>query len=143
MECLAAIQRGQQHPKQVKPDTHSPSGTTSLVASVGSKVSVQLHATELVAELIANTQQPDAGSAEHPGEPLSTQEPCWGFLKVCFIAFLGLPDVLSSTHRQGSKCLLFHPVVVPSSAVYHPAELHSSIPQNKLFCIVGVPARKL
>ena len=95
MECLAAIQRGQQHPKQVKPDTHSHSGTTSLVASVGSKVSVQLHATELVAELIANTQQPDAGSAEHPGEPLSTQEPYWGlgdYLKVYFIAFLGLPD---------------------------------------------------
>lgn len=103
MECLAAIQRGQQHPKQLKPDTHSHSGTTSLVASVGSKVSVQLHATELVAELIANTQQPDAGSAEHPGEPLSTQEPCWGlgdFLKVCLIALLGLPDVLSSTHQQ-------------------------------------------
>ena len=69
MECLAAVQRGQQRPKHVMSDPPDRSDTTSFVASVGNRVSVQLRATEIVAELIANTQQPTASSAEHPGKP--------------------------------------------------------------------------
>lgn len=76
MECLAAIQKGQQHPADTS--TASTSGLAGTAASL-SRVSVQLHATELVAELVANTQCPaedaEEEADEHPGGQLSSSSP--------------------------------------------------------------------
>ena len=100
MECLAAIQKGQQRPADTS--TASTSGLAGTAASL-SKMSVQLHATELVAELVANTQCPgedaEEEADEHPGGHLSSGSPvhfqhtyglpctCVDWLEVCVCAW--------------------------------------------------------
>lgn len=55
MECLAAIRAGQQQPKPAYATPANSSSQSTFMTDLGSNASVQLHATELVAELIANT----------------------------------------------------------------------------------------
>ena len=60
-ECFESVVKGQQRPQphtsaQVQPGqaSHSSASLVSAVAAVGSQTSVHLHATEVVAELVAN-----------------------------------------------------------------------------------------
>lgn len=112
MECLAAIHAGQQQPQPVNSaSTASTSDETSMVASLGSKVSVQLHATQLVAELIANTQHQtvhDTDPAAYPGRHLSVFVCCMESLLTyaayyatdfCLLSF-PYKHVTNSCHRR-------------------------------------------
>ena len=82
-ECFESVVKGQQQPQphtstQMQPDQElidSSASFVSAAAAVGSHTSVQLHATEVVAELVANISRGKVAPTRQSNMPWSSSDP--------------------------------------------------------------------
>ena len=107
-ECFKSVVKGQQQPQHhtsvQMQSGHAPDSSASLMtaaAAIGSHTSVQLHATKVVAELVANISRGELAPNKYSNIPSSTCRHVWSctacvchFQEICTV----MSDLLLCVH---------------------------------------------